>query len=94
MDDGDILDRYAEAPAAAAAAAAAAAGSTTLDPVETYSFNTGDLQKSPCAINQWRSLEGRTNTLFNMSGYCGLVSLLHVLACLGVHDTNLRLIAD
>ena len=46
MDDGDVLDRYAEAPAAAAAAAAA--GSTTLDPVETYSFNTGDLQKSSC----------------------------------------------
>ncbi|KAK9850077.1 hypothetical protein WJX84_003336 [Apatococcus fuscideae] len=41
MDDGDSLDRFAEAPAAAAAAAAAAAGSTTLDPVETYSFNTG-----------------------------------------------------
>ncbi|KAK9825253.1 hypothetical protein WJX74_003416 [Apatococcus lobatus] len=39
MDDGDTLDRLAEAPAAAAAAAAA--GSTTLDPVETYSFNTG-----------------------------------------------------
>ena len=45
MDDGDTLDRFAEAPAAAAAAAAA--GSGTLDPVETYSFNTGDYQKAP-----------------------------------------------
>lgn len=44
MDDGDTLDRFAEAPAAAAAAAAA--GSGTLDPVETYSFNTGDSQKA------------------------------------------------
>ncbi len=42
MDDSDSFDRLAEAPAAAAAAAAA--GSTTLDPVETYSFNTGVLQ--------------------------------------------------